>query len=436
MNRIRREFDAFSVFNPDAKKLLVINLVYALAFPFIIIFGSAFIMRATGGNNTQAIVYNWGFFIGLIIGYLLNGLLLRRKVDIRKLFATGIFLSVVPLTILMFYGKNAEYGVIFYGLFVGTGNGVYWSCRNFLSVLVTKDENRNFFASIEQFIIIFCNALIPLLFGTFILGHNTDHEYKMTAYKYASLVVLAIVIFAAWLILKSKFKSPEIRKFLYRKFTGIWCIQRILTFCVGMVESGFMVLMTLLILNVAGDETVLGKIEFSTAILSVLAIYIVGRIARPEHRSKIMMAGALSLMIGGTILVFTIENTSMLFDIITVSFLGVIIMKVGQVIADPLIHSSFRATYLTSVENAALEENRDSYTYIMDNEYFMNGGRIFGGMLFLLLTSLISDMGALRFTFIILASIQLLSAFLIKVITDKTSSKKLKLEQITITELK
>jgi uncharacterized membrane protein YdcZ (DUF606 family) len=49
----------------------------------------------------------------------------------------------------------------------------------------------------------------------------------------------------------------------------------------------------------------------------------------------------------------------------------------------------------------------------MDNEYFMNGGRIFGGVVFLLLTHFISDMGALRYTFIILALIQLISAFLV-----------------------
>jgi len=70
---VKKEIDAFNVFNSDAKKLIVINLIYALAFPFIIIFGSAFIMRVTNGNNTMAIVYNWGFFLGLIIGYFING---------------------------------------------------------------------------------------------------------------------------------------------------------------------------------------------------------------------------------------------------------------------------------------------------------------------------------------------------------------------------
>ncbi len=410
---IRKEIAAFNVFNADAKKLIIINLIYALAFPFIIIFGSAFIMRVTDGNNTMAIIYNWGFFLGLIVGYFINGKLLKNKFDIRKIFTIGIFLTVIPLSLLMFFGKNAGYFVIIYGLAVGTGNGIYWSCRNFVTYLVTNEKNRNFFASIEQFIIIFCNALIPLLFGTFILGSSPDQEFKMTAYKYTSAVMVIVSFIAGVLILKSNFKTPRIKKFVYFKFGKIWNYQRYLTFTVGMVEAGFMVLMTLLILNVAGDESVLGKIEFFTAIVSVISIYIVGRIAKPEHRGKIMLAGAISLIIGGTFLAFTISNNELLFDFLAVSFLGVIVMKIGQVIADPMVHSAFRATFLSSIEKATNEEKKESYSFIMDNEYFMNGGRIFGGFVFLSLTFLIDDMGALRYTFIILALIQLISAYLV-----------------------
>lgn len=411
---IEKEKAAFNVFGPDAKRLISANLIYALAFPFIIIFGTAFIRRITGGDNNLAIFYNWGFFVGLTIGYYITGILLKNKVfNIKFLFAFGILLTVVPLCVLMFLGQTAGYYVIVYGILVGTGNGIYWSCRNFLTFLVTEEKNRNFYASIEQFIIIFCNALIPLLFGTFVLGHSADEDFKMNAYKYTSVVVIATNLIACWLVLKSNFKNPEITKFMHFKFSTGWNLQRLLTFCVGMVESGFMVLMTLLILTVAGDESVLGKIEFSTAIISVISIYIVGRISKPHHRSRIMLAGAISLIIGGVTLAFTVTNNNQLFGCFAISFVGVIIMKVSQVIADPMVHSSFRATYLSSCEKASIIEKRDSYTYMMDNEYFMNGGRVFGGMVFIALTSIISEITALRYTFIVLALMQLLSAFLI-----------------------
>lgn len=429
---IQKELRAFDILSADAKRLLSANFIYALAFPFIIVFGSAFILRATGGDKIMTIFYNWGFFAGLIGGYYLTGSILKNKLmNIKVLFAIGILLTVIPLCFLMFFGSEAGYLVIVYGLLIGVGNGIYWSCRNFLTLLVTNNENLNFYTSVEQFIIIFCNALIPLLFGTFVLGNTIDEEAKMQAYKYTSLVVIATNLIACWLVMKSNFKNPEIKKFVYFKFSKLWQTQRLLTFFVGMVESGFMVLMTLLILTVAGDEAVLGKIEFTTAILSIISIYIVGRISKPHHRGRIMLAGAISLIIGGIILAFTITNNNLILGF-TVSFIGVIIMKISQVIADPMVHSAFRATYISSCDKMSKIENRDSYSYIMDNEYFMNGGRIFGGFVFLVTTYLFykasegvggisealsvnnHDVRALQYTFIILALMQLISAFLVK----------------------
>jgi len=438
---IKKEIAAFDILGADAKRLLAANFIYALAFPFIIVFGSAFILRATGGDKIMTIFYNWGFFAGLILGYMMTGSLLKNKLmNIKVLFAIGILLTVIPLCVLMFFGKESGYLVIFYGFLIGIGNGIYWSCRNFLTLLVTNNDNLNFYTSVEQFIIIFCNALIPLLFGTFVLGNTVDPDAKMQMYKYTSLVVIATNLIACLLVMKSNFKNPEIKKFMYSGFGKNWQLQRLLTFCVGMVESGFMVLMTLLILTVAGDESVLGKIEFTTAILSIISIYIVGRISKPHHRGRIMLAGAISLIIGGTILVFTITNQNLILGI-SISFFGVIIMKISQVVADPMVHSAFRATYISSCDKMSVVEKRDSYSYIMDNEYFMNGGRIFGGFVFLLTTYLFykasngvgglsealsvnnHDVSALRFTFIILAIMQLISAYLVQRINTPKSPK-------------
>ncbi len=429
---IQKEMAAFNTLGANAKRLLAANFIYALAFPFIIVFGSAFILRATGGDKIMTIFYNWGFFAGLILGYYIAGNTLKNKImNIKNLFSVGIMLTVIPLCVLMFFGKESGYLVVFYGFLIGIGNGIYWACRNFLTLLVTTNESLNLYTSVEQFIIIFCNALVPLLFGTFVLGNTVDENTKMEMYKYTSLVVIATNVLACWLVLKSDFKNPEIKKFMHFKFGKQWQLQRLLTFCVGMVESGFMVLMTLLILTVAGDESVLGKIEFSTAILSIIAIYIVGRISKPHHRGRIMLAGAISLLVGGIVLIFTISNQN-LFLGFSISFLGVIVMKVSQVIADPMVHSAFRATYISSCGKMSVVEKRDSYSYIMDNEYFMNGGRIFGGFVFLVATYLFykagnatgglaealsvdnSDVSALRFTFVILAIMQLLSAFLVQ----------------------
>lgn len=175
-----------------------------------------------------------------------------------------------------------------------------------------------------------------------------------------------------------------------------------------------MYFMPLLILNVAGDETVFGKIELSTATISVIVIYILGRITSSHHRSFLMFIGASLLTTGGIILSFLIDNDDMIFSIIKISVLGVIIMKVFQVAAEPIINMAFSATNLSDIEKVSAMENRDSYSYVFDKEFFMNGGRILGGVVFIALNYLISPLAALQYIFIVLGLFQILSSFLIK----------------------
>ena len=97
-----------------------------------------------------------------------------------------------------------------------------------------------------------------------------------------------------------------------------------------------------------------------------------------------------------------------------ISFFGVVIMKIFQVAAEPIINVAFASTNLSDIEIASKSQHRDSYAYVFDNDIFMNLGRIAGGTLFILLNYLISPLGALKYVFIILGISQLVSAILIK----------------------
>jgi len=359
-----------------------------------------------------------------VLGFFINGNLLKRKANIKILFTAGIFLTVLPLSLLMFFVRTGGYSVIFHGLLVGAGNGIYWSCRSYLTYLVTTETNRDYFMGTQFFMIVICNALIPLLFGAIILGSNPDPDYKINAYKYSSLFVVFLSLIAGFFILKSRFKSPAITRFVYFRYGRVWNLQRVIAASVGMAQSGFMVLIVLLILNFAGDESVLGKIEFFAAILSAITTYLIGRISRPGLRGRIMLIGTLCLLTGGIALSLLINNMNMFLNLVTYSFLGVIIMKVSQVISDPMINTTYAATFQSSIEKSSFHQNRDSFSFIMDHELFLNTGRIAGGLLFLSLISFAGDTVALQYSFIFLAAIQLLSAYLVSKQNKTTSPGK------------
>ncbi len=416
---IKKEVKAFDTFDKDGKRLIIVNILYAMVFPFIILFSTAFVNRTTG-DQVIAIVNGIGFGIGLILGNYTNGTLLRKKADIRWLFAGGMFLSIASTFLMMlFVDHTIGFYIFFYGMFSGFGSGLYWSNRQYLSYLVTNEENRNFFAIIDQFFIIFFNALIPFFFGTIIImfGRRTGLFDEIQAYRGVATIMVFMIIYAVVLVLKSDFKSPEMKRFTFWRFCKQWNIHRILVVLVGFAQSGFMYFIYLLILNVAGDETVLGKIELTTALVSVAVIYILGRVTAAKHRATLMLIGAIVVTLGGTIVSVTIENNEMIFSFMKVSFLGVIAMKVCQVIAEPIINIAYASTNLSDIEKVSKTEKRVGYTYIFDNEIFMNLGRTLGGVLFIIINYAFSPMSALQYIFIILGLFQVLSSVLVKKLT-------------------
>jgi hypothetical protein len=93
-------------------------------------------------------------------------------------------------------------------------------------------------------------------------------------------------------------------------------------------------------------------------------------------------------------------------------------MKISQVIAQPVVNTAFASTSLSDIGKSSAIEQRDSYTYVFDNELFMNIGRSIGGLLFIAMNYLISPTGALQYIFIIIGLFQILSAYLIKKLTN------------------
>ncbi len=418
-NFIKKEKKAFDTFDKNGKRLIITNILYSMVFPFIVIFSTAFVNRATG-NQVMAIINGFGFSIGLIFGNYTNGMLLRKNISIRYIYSAGMLLSIAATFIMMMLVKGTiGYSIIFFGLFTGYGSGLYWSGRQYLAYLVTKEENRNFYAGIEQFTVIFFNAVIPFVFGTIIIkfGRKTGWYDEMLAYQGMAAFMVIMIIYAVVLVLKSSFQSPAIKRFTYWRFSNIWNMHRVFVVLVGIMSSGIMFFIPLLILNVAGDETVLGKIEISMAVISVIVIYILGRTSQVKHRSKLMMAGAVIMMLGGTVLSFTIDNNEMILSVLKISFLGVLFMKASQLIAEPLIIMSYSATCLSNIGKVSKIENRDSYTYVFDNEITMNLGRIIGGLVFIAINFWVSPIGALQFIFVILGATQIVSSILAKKLT-------------------
>jgi len=410
---ITNQKEAFAVFNPDAKDLLRLNLMYHLVFPIIMIFVQAYLWGDTKDPKIN-IIYTLGSFGGNYLGYLINAFLLR-KISIKPLFYIGLILSVLPMVLIVYFVEVNISSIVWYGLLFGIGTGMYYSCRNFLSYLVTNEESRNFFAGMEQFIIIISNFITPFLFGFVIIGLGEKFGWyqKETVYQ-VGMGLSMLMMFLTWIIIKrTNFSSPPIERFFYIRFHKLWNYQRALSMFVGTVETGIYMLMALLILNVVGGESALGLIESISTLFSALVVFLVSKSSKPEHRPKIILAGVISITIGGLILG------------IEYSLIGVLGLKIFQIIADPLIHTAYRSTWWSVIEKVSNIEKKSDYSYMLDTELFINIGRALGGTILLVMLMAGIDINeGLRFIFLILASLQFISYFLIRYLTKQVVEKR------------
>jgi len=405
---IKKQKESFEVFNSDAKDLLRLNLMYHLVFPIIMIFVQAFLWGDAKDARIN-IVYTLGSFGGNYVGYMICGFLLR-KISIKPLFYLGLLLSVLPMVLIVYFVEVKLSSIVWYGILFGIGTGMYWSCRNFLSYLSTTEQSRNFFAGIEQFIIISSNFITPFFFGFIIIGigEKTGWYDKQIVYR-IGMGVSMLLMFLTWFIIRrTDYQSPPVARFLYLRFHKTWNYQRFLSLFVGTVETGIYMLMALLILNVVGGESALGLIESISTIFSAIVVYFVSKASKPEHRPKIILAGVISITIGG------------LFIGIEYSVIGVLGLKIFQIIADPLIHTSYRATWWSVIDKVSKIEKKSEYSYMIDTEFFINLGRALGGAILLIMLIKGVDINdALRYIFLILALLQFISYGLIKHLTKK-----------------
>ena len=380
------EIKHFRSFSPDLQRFLLVILLYTFAYPFLSIFANAFLWRQSK-EVTQLLIYNFGFFAGLSAGFILNGYLLR-KYQIKALFFAGMVLSILSVLVMVQLGKLSTAFLFINGTFTGIGAGFYWANKSYLTLLCTTDENRNYFYGLNHVLITTCQIISPLLFGGFIgLSESLNWMSTDLAYQILSIFVLLVVITSGLVFYKGKYKTPEITTFTYRNFPVHWNGMRGLSFMISFLDGGLMILPTLLVLKFVGNETSLGIVGSLSTVVSLIAIYITGRIAKPTERIKMMFAGSVFMFLGT--IAFSLSYNA----------LGVIIFQLCYIIASPLLHSSYAPMMLKSIEDCNKISDIERYSYICDAQHWTNGARILAGLTFLVMYHFGGLDVALRYVF-------------------------------------
>ena len=109
----------------------------------------------------------------------------------------------------------------------------------------------------------------------------------------------------------------------------------------------------------------MGLIQGISGTLTAVLVYVLGRITKPEDRSKVFIAGLLVFFIGT------------LFNGILFSATGVIIFVLCKVIFQPLFDLPYYPIMMQTIDAVVKIEKRNEYTYILSHEFGLFLGRAF-----------------------------------------------------------
>ncbi|MCK9325272.1 MAG: MFS transporter [Bacteroidales bacterium] len=409
--KLTSEFRFFMSMPHNMRVLLITNMLYALVLPVVEIFMAAYIMRSFDDTSFVAI-FQLSMYTGIIITSLTNGFLLKNF-KVAHLYSIGILLSGVSMVGMMFVKDIGLTGLIVAGTLIGAASGFFWTNRYLMALNTTQDENRNYFFGLESFFFTISNIGVPLIIGALLYsieGFNLFGKVLdiYAGYRVVTFIVLGITVLATYSLSRGKFENPTQTRFLYFRFESLWNKQILLAALKGLVQGFLVTAPAMLIMKYVGKEGSLGLIQGISGGLTAILIYLLGRLTKPKHRIFVFGIGIIIFLIG------TIING------IELSMTGVMVFVLCKVFFQPLHDLAYYPIMMKVIDVVSLKEGRNQYAYILNHEFGLYAGRVFGLGIFILLAFGVSETFALRYALIIVAVIQLLSIPLAKSIMKES----------------
>jgi YQGE family putative transporter len=401
LSKLQQELSFFRSQPLGMRMLLLTNLIYGLVMPIIELFIGAYIMR-NSNDISLVVVFQLAVYTGIPTTFLINGWLLNHM-PIARLYSFGMLLSGVSMTAMMLLDRLDTVGVFFAGLIMGLSYGFFWANRDFLALNTTEDRNRNYYYGLETFFYTLTGILVPFLAGTFIAATQRNGWFAGNvnfAYYILTGCVFVLTIVASILVHSGQFKNPRRAPFVFFRFHPLWQKMLRLAALKGVAQGYIVTAPVMLIMSLVGQEGALGVIQSVAALLSAILLYVLGRRATPEHRLQIFTAGLSLFLLGAAI------NAGLY------SATGVILFVLCLIFARPLLDIAYFPIQLKVIDFVAAKEGRNEFAYILNHEFGLYVGRLFGCGLFIVLARYVNEYVALRYALLVIAAVHFLSVFM------------------------
>ena len=352
-------------------------------------FLTAYFIKKSQESIVDLSIYNIISYIILGIGSFIIASVIKNKFRIG-MFRIGVILNYIYiLTIIVLREKIINHLWLIAILF-GTSSSAYWFSYNLFAINKIDNKNRTDFTVKTKNISSIIGIIFPIILGSLITVTN----YELTA--------VIVLIISAIQIMLSLMLSPDretdlprfnIKKTLKQLKHNKQVIKSYLVeFFIGMNigDGALEILMTILVFNTFKTDMNLGIITSITTILSIIAIYIYGKVYKKKDDKKIVMAsGILPIIALLLFLVIRTNITLVIFNVCYVVFTSILMIT--------------RQIRVLNISDSSIVSKSNQCEYSAIREGALNMGRITGYIL-LLIGGIINSKFALNIILIILTT--------------------------------
>jgi len=400
---VRKELAYLSELSADERKLLSASILFGLAQPMINVFSNTFLWRQSG-NAVVLAVFSIGFYAGLCLGFLLNGLGLKWFKPTTLFFLGCALQGAVPV-LLVYAGASADELALPLGLALGVAGGFFWGNRNLLTATVTGGTDRFKYISLDTAFGLGAAIVSPLIIGWFLVfGEKTGFYAAQSAYEVTAIFGFLLLTVAGSRVARIKRKFEKVSGIFLTNRSPAWQKMRLLDFVNGFTDGFERVIPLLILLLFLGKEDSIGVVQSAASILSFLGIYAIGKRARHKDHVRIIGMWTVVTSVGKAVFAILYSSAGAL---IFHGFNGLVL--------------SFRAASMSAVMFEAVDHEPGEgiskrYRYIMDREFVLDAGRVLGLLSFIGLFTWSASF-TVRYGLLLSIGTQLLMVILVKVVT-------------------
>lgn len=357
----------------QAKLLLVVSALFAIANALSGLFVNVYLWKM---KNDFALIGWFAFFQQLTsaLTFWVAGKWVKEHNKMHSL-RLGVAVNALFYFIVLLLQADAVRYVFLLGVVQGLSAGFFWLAFNVVYFEVTDPNNRDRFNGWAGLLGAGAGMLAPWVSGILITRLPEASGYRLIFT--ISLVTFLIGVVVSFFLKKRKVEGTYAWTYALKRLGekgNCWRLVIPALVAQGMREGVFGFAIGLLVYIATQNEMNVGNFSLITSAVSLLGFFVVGKLLKPRFRKW-------GMLVGTVMIVVVIVPFFWKVDYFTLLLFGIVVSMFIPLYTVPMTSAVF------DIIGADEESARNRVEYVVLRELGLNGGRMLGTLIFIVVVS-------------------------------------------------